>query len=168
MDVLDEDGNFVKQLYRVSSGKTYTKMTINMPAFKPTADGAGPTKYVILPGDYPSIGTDNLLPFVAPFLLPPKPHWFPPPTPPWIPPKPFPTPLDHDIFDESEPVPSDNLFDDIVRPDDEEAETTFNVDRGYTVEWETYEKETYFNVALKKSDFNQNQEQYVKVVVEEV
>lgn len=160
LDVLDERGNVVKELYRVSDGKTYRKMTINMPAFRANADGAV-TKYVVLPGDCPSIGEDNLVPFVAPYLLPPKPPWFIPPAPPFMPPPPFPPAAGHDIFDD-DPVPDDTLF------DGDDTDGQFMVDNGYTVVWENYERETYFNVVLKKGSFDTNLEQYIRVLVESV
>lgn len=139
--------------------RIYRKMTINMPSF--LEEGAEVAQRVILPSSFPSIGNGAFQPFVPPFLLPPKPPCICPPTKPWVvPPEQMVESLGHDIFDENQPIASDDIFDDI---DKDEPDESLNFLSEYEVVYENYFTNTYFNLALKRSDFTKNQEQYLMV-----
>lgn len=162
----DRDGG-LKQVYQVPLDRQYRRMTVNMPTF---VDEQGEKHYVQLPGDFPAIGGDAFRPFFPPFLRPPKPHGFFPPPPPWMPPGKYPDFPNNDIFnDEINPIPEDDFFQDLTKPDvDVVPNTPFDIKKNYTISYEDYELTTYFNIALKRSQFDKNKEQFFMVKIEDV
>ena len=157
--ILDSDGITKDEIpLAIPSGKTYRRMTINMPSFRNGSDGV--TQHVPLVGDFPSVGSGAFQPFVPPFLLPPKPPWFVPPTcPATVPQSAMQAALNNDIFDDQEVPIGNDIFSDIT----EEPDKPLTLDDNVEVVRETYYEDTYFNLALKKSDFEKNQEQYLMV-----
>ena len=142
--------------------RTFRKMTINMPSF--LEEGAEVAQRVILPSEFPSLENGAFQPFVPPFLLPPKPPFFCPPVKPCVvPPGEMVESLGHDIFDENQPIASDDIFDDIDKDDESESDEAMHLTTDYEVVYEDYFTKTYFNLALKRSDFTKNQEQYLMV-----
>lgn len=157
----DRDGGLTK-IYEVPVDREYKRMTINMPTF---VDSEQTSHHVLLPGDFPAIGGEAFRPFFPPFLRPPKPTGFIPPAPPFMPPGAYPAFPNNDIFDDDAgPIPDDDFFQDITKPQtDVVPNKPVDVKSNYTVTYEDYELETYFNLALKRDRFEKNKEQFLMV-----
>lgn len=171
LKVLDEDGELVKLLdFAPPEGKVVRQLTVNMPCFKPPEGETGETSHVVLPGEIMD-GYGQFKPFIPPFLRPPfpvPPH-FCPPVPPVVPPHVKPTvppDLSPDIFDDVDIDVGDDLFGDITGGE-ETPNQPMRVDPAYQVAYEAYHTNTYSNVTLKRSDFDQNKRQFLVVVTED-
>ena len=156
LKVLNEDGEVLKTI-PLPSDKNWRKLTINMPQFKYTKDGEERTSKVRLPGSESDAMTDNYRMFLPPFLTPP----------------PFPCPfigpprINPDIFDDNTIV-QDDLFADLDgESSQEEEDSAEQIKPRYEAIYENFDGSTYYNIALRKSDLNKNQEQYLAVEIED-
>ena len=163
----DRESDEPTLIYEVPSDKTFKRMTVNMPTFNPEV---GDAAHVLLPGEFPAIGGDAYIPFMPPFLKPTKPDGFLPPVPPFAPPPPWPTYPTNDIFDDDEsPVTDEDLYQDSSSSDQETTPSQpFDAGTNFTVSYEDYETNTYFNLALNKNKFAANKEQFLKVETQAV
>ena len=166
LTVLDSDGDRIKDIdINAPSGMTVRKLTINLPCFRYNVqDGQSEDemdlRYVQLPltnpWDMADSGQD--LPFLPPFLAPPPPVICPMmPIPPPVPP-PLPD-MDEDIFD------NESLDDDIF--EDVDASAMKKIVPGGTPYHKNYYTPTYVNVNLKRSEFEANVQQFLKVNLED-
>ena len=144
-------------------------MTINMPSFK--APEVEAVDHILLPGEFPSIGNNAFRPFVPPYLLPPRPPVFIPPVKPTLPPTKLPPALDNDIFEDyDEPVALDDIFADLGTEPTEESEQYVKpmvIGPEYEVVYNNYALDTYFNIVLNRNSFDQNKEQYLRIILDE-
>lgn len=162
--VLDGDGQMVGEpLLEIPDDRNFRTLTINMPSFK--ENESGQIQYVPMVGDFPAIGNGAFQPFVPPFLLPPKPHFFVPPTKPiTVPQEAMQAALSNDIFDEQEVAVGDNIFGNLGQDSDSSGlDKPISINSGYEVLFNTYSTSTYVNLVLKQSDFQKNKEQFLVV-----
>ena len=118
--VFDRDGN-VTDICSAPEGKNYRRMTVNMPSFK-SHDAGSETVRIRLPGRFPA-SSGAFVPFIPPFLKPPKPPGFIPPVTPFGPNPPFPEFPDNDIFSAEVVVPQDeDLYQDIPEQDEQSVQ----------------------------------------------
>jgi hypothetical protein len=167
LEVLDKDGEFIKDIdIHAPSGMTVRKLTINLPCFRYNVqDGQSEDemdlRYVQLPLTNPWDRADGGqdLPFLPPFLSPPAPVICPMmPMPPPVPP-PFPPDMEEDIFDDN-PLDQD-IFEDV------DASQTKKIVIGGVPYHKNYYTPTYVNVNLKRSEFEANVQQFLKVKLED-
>ena len=159
LEILDETGELVRSVEITPiQGEPTRILTINMPCFKKGDE----TQYVCLPssGTIEEFNNNGVLPpFLRPIDCECGCHH---------PVRPCPAEtLSPDIFDDGQIDDSDHLFD-----DDDSGNGWMDFDEStkdeYEVAYEAYATNTYSNVILKNSDFNTNEKQFLRVVVETV
>lgn len=163
--IVDVDGQMVGEpLMEIPDDRNFRTLTINMPSFRDLESGK--TQYVTLVGDYPTLGNGAFKPFIPPFLLPPKPHFFVPPTKPiTVPEEAMQASLSNDIFDDQEVTVGDDIFENLGKEetDEQDFDEPISLTSGYEVLFNSYSTGTYVNLALRQNDFEKNKEQYLVV-----
>lgn len=176
----DSDGNEIARK-DLPEGSNFRLVTLNMPRFKyqvvdsSTGEIEEKEVQVPLPNGIVCPDCEMLKPFMPPFLKPAYPPYPPflPPGKPVIPPG-VPISLDNDIFSDEDPLlPLDDLFDDIDQEQTSSSDSqldpnaAFEVPDEYEVTYDDYDGITYYNFAMDRAFFPQNQEQFFKVETED-
>ena len=110
------------------------------------------------------------VPFIPPFLKPPKPPGFIPPVTPFGPNPPFPEFPDNDIFSDEVVVPQDeDLYRDIPEQDEQSVPPQPpSIQKDYDVIYEDYPTPEYFNIKLTRDMFEKNKEQFLAIETESI